>query len=55
MWLGAETFVGWINDDPELVSTATLFLAIVPISIDFMGMLNVAITASTPSAGQCRR
>ena len=42
MWLGAETFVRWINEDPELVGTATLFLAIVPISIGFMGMLNVA-------------
>ena len=42
MWLGAATFVGWINDDPELVSTSTLFLEIVPISIGFMGMLNVA-------------
>ena len=42
MWVGAPTFIGWINDDAELVDTAALFLAIVPISIGFMGMLNVA-------------
>ena len=42
MWLGGEFFVRLITDDPELVRTATLYLYIVPISIGFMGMVNVA-------------
>lgn len=42
MWLGADTFVRWVNEDAELVGTATLYLVIVPVSIGFMGMLNVA-------------
>ena len=42
MWVGAEFFVGLITDDPALVRTATLYLYIVPISIGFMGMVNVA-------------
>ena len=31
-----------INEDPEVVATATSYLYIVPISIGFMGMMNVA-------------
>lgn len=42
MWVGGEFFVRLITDDPQLVSTATHYLYIVPISIGFMGMLNVA-------------
>ena len=42
MWLGAEFFVRLITDEPELVRTATLYLYIVPISIGFMGMVNIA-------------
>jgi len=42
MWLGGEFFVRLITQDPELVATATHYLYIVPISIGFMGMLNVA-------------
>ncbi len=45
MWLGGEFFVRLITQDSELVTTATRYLYIVPISIGFMGMLNVA-TAS---------
>jgi putative MATE family efflux protein len=42
MWLGAPLFVSLINDDPELSATAVTFLYVVPISIGFMGMVNVA-------------
>jgi Na+-driven multidrug efflux pump len=42
MWTGADFFVRLITDDPVLVRTATLYLYLVPISIGFMGMINVA-------------
>ncbi len=42
MWVGGEFFVRLINEDPEVVATATSYLYIVPISIGFMGMMNVA-------------
>jgi len=42
MWVGAEFFVGLITDDPALIHTATLYLYIVPITLGFMGMVNVA-------------
>ncbi|MCZ6618333.1 MAG: MATE family efflux transporter [Gammaproteobacteria bacterium] len=42
MWVGAEFFVRLINEDPEVVDTATSYLYIVPISIGFLGMMNVA-------------
>jgi putative MATE family efflux protein len=42
MWFGAPFFVSMINDDPELTEAAVAFLYIVPISIGFMGMVNVA-------------
>jgi putative MATE family efflux protein len=42
MWSGAAFFVSLINDDPALVEPAVTFLYIVPISIGFMGMINVA-------------
>lgn len=42
MWLGAETFVAAINDDPNLLETAVTFLHIIPLSIGFMGLINVA-------------
>ena len=42
MWLGGAFFVSLVNDEEAVVATATAFLYIVPISIGFMGMLNVA-------------
>lgn len=42
MWLGAPFFVSLISDDPEVMAPAVSFLYIVPISIGFMGMVNVA-------------
>ena len=42
MWLGGGWFVSLINDDPTVVATATTYLAIIPISIGFAGMANVA-------------
>lgn len=42
MWVGGEYFVGLVSSDPQVVITATRYLYIVPISIGFMGMLNVA-------------
>ncbi len=42
MWLAGEFFVRLVTDDPALVRTATLYLYIVPISLGFMGMVNVA-------------
>ncbi|MCB1685626.1 MAG: MATE family efflux transporter [Pseudomonadales bacterium] len=42
MWLGGSFFVGLISEDPEILSTALAYLYVVPISIGFFGMLNVA-------------
>jgi len=42
MWIGAPYFVSVINDDPALVDVAVTFLYIVPISIGFMGLINVS-------------
>ena len=42
MWAGGEFFVGLITDDADLIRTATLYLYIVPISLGFLGMVNVA-------------
>lgn len=42
MWLGAPFFVSLITDDPEVAAPAVAFLYIVPISIGFFGMVNVA-------------
>jgi putative MATE family efflux protein len=42
MWVGAPFFVSLINDDPMLTETAVTFLYILPISIGFFGMVNVA-------------
>jgi putative MATE family efflux protein len=42
MWLGAPLFVALITDDPEVAAPAIAYLYIVPISIGFMGMVNVA-------------
>jgi putative MATE family efflux protein len=42
MWLGAPLFVSWISDDAEVGKAAVAYLYIVPISIGFMGMVNVA-------------
>ena len=42
MWLGARLFVSLINDEPEVVATATAYLYILPITLGFAGMLNVA-------------
>ena len=42
MWAGGSFFVGLISTDPAILDTATTYLYVVPISIGFMGMLNVA-------------
>lgn len=42
MWVGGAFFVSLVNDEEEVVATATAFLYIVPISLGFMGMVNVA-------------
>ncbi len=42
MWVGARLFVSLINDEPEVVATATTYLYILPITLGFAGMLNVA-------------
>jgi len=42
LWSGAAFFVGLITDDAEVAHAATLYLYIVPASIGFMGVLNVA-------------
>lgn len=42
MWLGGGWFVSLINNEPVVVATATMYLAIIPISIGFAGMANVA-------------
>jgi putative MATE family efflux protein len=45
MWTCAPLFVSLINDDPEVVETAVLFLYIIPIGIGFMGMITVSTHA----------
>jgi len=42
MWLGAPWFVSLISDDTGIQQAAVAYLYIVPISIGFMGMVNVA-------------
>ena len=42
MWLGAPWFVSLISDDAGVQQAAVAYLFIVPISIGFMGMVNVA-------------
>ena len=42
MWVGADYFVRLITDDAELIRTATLYLYIVPITLGFFGMVNIA-------------
>jgi Na+-driven multidrug efflux pump len=42
MWLFADLFASLITDDPEIVHTAAVYLYIVPITLGFMGMINVA-------------
>ncbi len=42
MWVGGQLFVSLINDDPEVVATATTYLYILPITLGFAGMFNVA-------------
>ena len=42
MWGAGAFFVGLISTDADVVRTATLYLYIVPISIGFTGMVNVA-------------
>jgi putative MATE family efflux protein len=42
MWIMGAWFAGLVSDDPEVVATATLYLWIVPLSIGFTGMVNVA-------------
>ena len=42
MWLGGRWFVSLINDEPEVLATATTYLYIIPMTIGFAGMVNVA-------------
>jgi putative MATE family efflux protein len=42
MWAAGAWFAGLISEDAEVVYTATLYLYLVPISIGFTGMVNVA-------------
>lgn len=42
MWIGGFTFVSLINDEPLVVATATTYLYIIPVTIGFIGMTNVA-------------
>ena len=42
MWMGAEFLVRLISDDEQIVESAVWFLYIVPISVGFMGMINIA-------------
>jgi len=42
MWLGAEFFTGLISHDKVVVEVATIYLLIVPLSIGFAGVINVA-------------
>ena len=42
MWSGGRWLVSLFNDEPAVVATATAFLYIVPITIGFAGMANVA-------------
>ena len=42
MWIGGFTFVALINDEPVVVATATTYLYIIPVTIGFIGMTNVA-------------
>ncbi len=42
MWIGGFTFVSLINDEPGVVATATTYLYIIPLTIGFIGMTNVA-------------
>ena len=42
MWIGGRTFVSLINDEPIVVATATAYLYVIPLTIGFIGMANVA-------------
>jgi putative MATE family efflux protein len=42
MWLAGEWLVSLINDDPDVVATATAYLLIIPLSLGFMGVMSVA-------------
>ena len=42
MWIGGRSFVSLINDEPVVVATATTYLYIIPMTIGFIGMANVA-------------
>ena len=42
MWTGGELFVSLIRDEPVVVATATSYLYIIPVTIGFAGMFNVA-------------
>jgi len=51
MWIGGPFFVNVINEAPEVVEPAVMFLYIVPMSIGFVGM----ITISTNSFNALRK
>ena len=42
MWLGARVFVALISTDPVIGDTAIAYLYVVPLSIGFLGMMNIA-------------
>ena len=42
MWIGGTFFLSLITEDASLIEAGALFLYIVPISMGFMGMVNVA-------------
>lgn len=42
LWLGGRWFVSLINSEPEVVAAATAYLYVIPITIGFAGMVNVA-------------
>ena len=45
MWLGGRWLAAVVDDAPEVVAVAALYLAIIPITIGFSGMVNVAAGA----------
>ncbi len=45
MWAGAPFFVSLITTDPEVATPAVWYLYLVPVSIGFFGMVNVANAA----------
>ena len=55
MWVGGRWFVSLINDEPEVLATATTYLYIIPMTIGFAGMVNVANGAFNACRSRCLR